>query len=234
MSETLTIYDLTFEVRRSSKRRAIGITIDRHGELILSAPLECPIEVIRRTAEDKYRWIYTRLAKKEMLFRPPRPKEFLTGESFSYLGYDYRLQVLAPSHYDSKTPPLSFQERWFLLREDEQRRGQEHFIKWYSEYGRQWIEQRVEYYARHIGVKPEGINIKDLGYRWGSCGRSNVLNFHWRIVQLPPAVIDYIVVHELAHLRETRHNRAFWGWVEQAMPNFAAQKQWLVENGNKF
>src|SRR6266516_4234747 len=105
MSETLIVHDLTFELRRSSKRKSIGITIDRRGELILSAPLECPQEVVQRTAEEKYRWIYTRLAKKEMLFRPPRPKEFLTGESFYYLGHSYRLQLLPVSRSDDVTPP---------------------------------------------------------------------------------------------------------------------------------
>lgn len=234
MSETLIVHDLTFELRRSSKRKSIGITIDRRGELILSAPLECPQEVVQRTAEEKYRWIYTRLAKKEMLFRPPRPKEFLTGESFYYLGHSYRLQVLSKTQYDTNTEPLHLQGGWFLLRADEREHGQQHFSKWYSEQGQSWIEQRVQLFARHVGVQPNGIVVRDLGYRWGSCGRTETLNFHWRVIQLPAVIIDYIVVHELVHLHEPRHNTAFWRRVEQAMPDFAEHKQWLAENGSRF
>jgi len=234
MSETLVVHDLIFELRRSDKRKSIGIIIDRRGELIISAPIACPREQIQHTAEEKYRWIYTRLAKKEMLFRPPRPKEFLTGESFPYLGYSYRLQLLPPTHYDSDTLPLRLSRGWFLLRGDERARGQEHFIKWYSEQGLVWLEQRVDLYARHVGVQPQGITVKDIGYRWGSCGHNDTLNFHWRVIQLPPIIIDYIVVHELVHLHEPRHNKIFWQRVEQALPDFAARKQWLAENGSRF
>lgn len=234
MHETLVIHDLTFELRRSSKRKSIGITIDRRGELILSAPLDCPREHIQRVAEEKYRWIYTRLAKKEMLFRLPRKKEYRTGESFCYLGYQYRLQVLAPSQQGPETPPLSFAGGWFLLREDEHCRAQEHFITWYSERAATWLEHRVADLAQHVGVAPEGISVRDLGYRWGSCGQSSTLNFHWRIAQLPPLMIDYIIVHELAHIDEPRHNAAFWRRVKQVISDFAERKQWLAENGSKF
>ncbi len=234
MGETLVIHDLTFELRRSSKRKSIGIMIDRRGELILSAPQECSHEHIKHVAEEKYRWIYTRLAKKEMLFRPPRQKEFLTGESFFYLGYNYRLQLLPLAQQDNNTPPLCFVGGWFLLREDERAQAQEHFITWYSIHALEWLEHRVTDLAQHVGVKPEGINVRDLGYRWGSCGHSSMLNFHWRIAQLPPLMIDYIIVHELAHIHEPRHNTAFWRRVKQVIPDFAERKQWLAENGSRF
>jgi len=234
MNEHVKVFDLTFELRRSSKRKRIGIIIDRRGELILATPLECPREVAQRIAEEKYRWIYTRLAKKEMLFRPQRSKEFLTGESFHYLGYSYCLQLLPSTQYDNDTPPLRLHKDWFLLRDDERARGQEHFIAWYSKQGLSWLAHRVELFALYVGVKPLGINVRDLGYRWGSCGRGDTLNFHWRVVQLPPILIDYIVVHELVHLHEPRHNATFWQLVEQAMPDFAQRKKWLAENGNRF
>ncbi len=92
----------------------------------------------------------------------------------------------------------------------------------------------MEDLSQHVGVKPESINVRDLGYRWGSCGQSSTLNFHWRIAQLPPLIIDYIVVHELVHIDEPRHNVAFWRRVKQAIPDFTERKQWLAENGSKF
>lgn len=233
-AETLTVYDLTFELRRSSKRKSIGIIIDRRGELILAAPQDCPREQVQRTAEERYRWIYTRLAKKEMLFRPPRPKQFMSGESFSYLGYLYRLQVLPVQKYDEDTPPLHLSGEWFLLRADERERGAQHFIEWYNTRGKLWLEPRVALLARHLGVTPRGITIRDLGYRWGSCGKLDMLHFHWRVVQLPPPIIDYIIVHELAHLEEPRHNAAFWRLVQRIQPEFATYKQWLAEQGSQY
>ena len=70
-----------------------------------------------------------------------------------------------------------------------------------------------------------------LGFHWGSCSRSGRLNFHWRTILLPPRIIEYGVAHELVHLRELRHNLEFWRRLERVIPDFAARKQWLAENG---
>lgn len=210
--------------------KGIVITIDRRGELILSVPLECHRELAQHIAEEMYDWIFTRLVKKEMLFRPSRTKEFVTRKSFFF--YNYHLQVL--SRYDSYTPPLCFQNDWFFLCEDEQVRGQQHFITWYTKQSITWLEQRVPYLAMHVVIKPQSMRVCDLGYRWGSCGRHDILNFHLRKIQLPTTIIDYIVVHELVQLYEPRINAAFWQRVEQAMPDFVKRILWLTENGSRF
>lgn len=75
--------------------------------------------------------------------------------------------------------------------------------------------------------------MQELGYRWGSCGEQ-ALNFHWRTLQLPPRIIDYVVLHELVHVLEPRHDSAFWQKVERAMPDYGARKEWLAEHGHQF
>jgi len=230
MRNNISVGDLTFELRRSEKRKTIGITIGRMGELILSAPLDCPQELIERAAEEKYRWIYTKLAQKEMLFKAPPTKVFVNGEGFYYLGRSYRLR-LVPAAGNSSSPLELYNER-FLLREDEVERGEEHFTRWYIAQGREWLQQRIDTFIHRIGAKPQGIKVQPLGYRWGSCGRGNILYFHWRTMLLPPPIIDYIVVHELVHLHEHHHKRSFWERVEQAMPDYAMRKRWLAENGS--
>jgi len=76
------------------------------------------------------------------------------------------------------------------------------------------------------------VQVRDLGYRWGSCGRG--VNVHWRTILLPPRYIDYILAHELVHLCEPRHNKRFWAALERVMPDFAERKQWLAEHGGRF
>src|SRR6266568_8427957 len=111
---TITIDNLTFELRRSCKLKTICITIGRMGELILSAPLDCPQESIERAVREKYRWIYTKLARKEMLFKTPVAKRFVDGEGFYYLGRSYRLRFVPALD----NPPLKLRNDRFLLRED--------------------------------------------------------------------------------------------------------------------
>ena len=78
------------------------------------------------------------------------------------------------------------------------------------------------------------VYVRDLGYRWASCGRNATLNFHWRVILLPPRIIEYLVVHELVHLSDPHHTREFWEHLERAMPDFAARKGWLGQHGGEF
>ena len=90
----------------------------------------------------------------------------------------------------------------------------------------------VDTFIHRVGVAPRGIRVQPLGYRWGSCGRNNTLYFHWRTILLPSPIIDYIIVHELVHLRERHHKQSFWERVEQALSDYASRKRWLAEYGN--
>jgi hypothetical protein len=117
------------------------------------------------------------------------------------------------------------------MRRDAAPRGQEHMRRWYARRAETWLGERVERFRRRIGVEPAGVAVQDLGYRWGSCGKGGRLYFHWRTILLPPRIVEYVVVHELAHLVEAHHTPAFWARVERAVPDFAGRKTWLAEHG---
>ena len=85
-----------------------------------------------------------------------------------------------------------------------------------------------------MGVFPARyVNVMDLGFKWGSCSADGTLNFHWRAAQLPPRIIDYIVVHELAHLKVPDHSTPFWREVEKALPDYAVHRDWLRQRGGE-
>ena len=109
--------------------------------------------------------------------------------------------------------------------------AREHFIRWYSERARIWLPARVAEYESRMEVKPAGVKVQDLGYRWGSCGKGHWLYFHWKSILLPAPIVEYVVVHEIAHLHEPHHTPAFWLRVERAMPDYARRKAWLAEHG---
>ncbi len=233
MPETLTVGDeLTFEVRRSTRRSTLGITVDRDGSLVLALPEECSLEEGRAFAEDKQFWIYTKLARRKLLRRPVRAKRYVEGEGHYYLGRSYRLRLIDDADPDV-SPLRLYQGRW-RLHADKCDQAAELFRAWYVSHGQRYMKKRVEGLAHRLEVIPAGVTVRPLGYRWGSCSPDGTLNFHWRTVLLPVRLVDYVVVHEMAHLHEPNHGDAFWKRVERAMPDYEQRKRELDEEGGGY
>ncbi len=230
MSEHLLVDDLSFEVRRSHRRATVGITVDRDGTLVVAVPDGSPLEQIERIVRGKLPWVYRKLAEKEIVGPPSRPKEFVAGEGFAYLGRHYRL-VLVDAPPGSVVPPLRLHHGRFRLDRNERPRAHEHFVAWYVSHGTPWLRRRVDLLRDRIGVEPRGVRVRELGHRWGSCSRDGWLNFHWRTVLLPPRIIDYVVAHEMVHLHEPNHGKEFWHRLERVMPDFAKRTEWLAQHG---
>ncbi|MBN9164552.1 MAG: metal-dependent hydrolase [Myxococcales bacterium 68-20] len=225
---TLTVDDLRFEIRRSPRRRSVQITVDRGGELLLSAPDFCSTRVMEQFVREKRFWIYTKLAEKEARATSPTTKHYMNGEGFPYLGRRYRL-LLVPD----QDAAVKLEHGRFKMRGAAAGAGRAHMVQWYTERARAWLTTRVERFRARIGVEPAGVSVQDLGYRWGSCGKGAKVYFHWRTILLPPRVVEYLVVHELVHLIEPHHTPAFWTRVERVMPDYASRKQWLAESGGQ-
>jgi predicted metal-dependent hydrolase len=226
--KALTVDDLRFEVRRSRRRTSVQITVDRGGELLLFAPEGCATRVLEQFVREQRFWIYTKLAEKSILGSPVPKKQFVSGEGLPYLGRSYRLLLV-----DALDTPVKLERGRFKLLRSAAEEGEAHMIRWYSQRGQTWLENRVARFLRRVGVEPVAVTVQNLGYRWGSCGKGGRLFFHWRTVLLPPSVIDYVVVHELVHLLETRHTQAFWSRVERVMPDYEQRKRWLAEQGRE-
>ena len=218
--------DLRFTIRRSARRRTMQITVERSGELFLSAPPHVSEAQLRAFVIEKRYWVYTKLAEKDRLQRLVPRKQFVGGEGFLYLGRSHRLKLV-----DDQDAPLKLANGRFLLSTDALPRAREQFIRWYSERARAWLATRVKEYQSRMEVSPTGVKVQDLGYRWGSCGKGEWLYFHWKSILLPARIAEYVVVHEMAHLHEPHHTPAFWLRVERAMPDYAQRKAWLAEHG---
>ena len=107
----------------------------------------------------------------------------------------------------------------------------EAFRQWFVDSAKRRIPLRVRHYAEKIGVLYNSVVISDMKYRWGSCTPNENLSFNWRLIKAPMHVIDYVVVHELAHLLEHNHGPRFWQHVKTQIPNFEASKNWLKGQG---
>lgn len=223
------IFDgLPFEMRGSDRRNTLEIAVDRDGGLLLYVPDGHESSVVSDFVRRKRLWIFTKLAEKNALRRPTPTKDYVSGEGFLYLGRSFRLLLV-----NKQTVPVKLEEGRFKMLRSTANDGRRHMARWYSERGQDWLERRVAPIARRMGVAPNGVAVRDLGYRWGSCNRRGTLYFNWKCMTLPPRYVDYVVTHELAHLIEPVHTTAFWLAVERAMPDFKGRKRWLAEHGHQ-
>ena len=213
----------------SAARRSIGITVDRDGSLIVKAPNDCDEADLAAFAHDKRMWVYRKLAEKDLLLSNRPEKSFVSGEGFTYLGRSYRL-LLA----DGRRDPVKLERGRLVMQRDipSWGRGAEAMIEWYRTRALRWFAGRVTPWAQRIGVTTPTIDIRDLGYRWGSLGKNERLNFHWATIQLAPALVDYVIVHELTHVHVPNHSPEFWAGVERAMPSYQPAKSRLARLGS--
>lgn len=209
-----------------SQRRTIALQVCPDAAVIIRAPFRVSDAYINRFVESKRRWI----ARKQELVRQrrcsAREKEFVTGEEFMYLGQTYKLYV-----QPEQSMPLLFDSAFYLAQECRSRAGKE-FIKWYRQQARARITERVNLCSSQAGLRYQQIRISGARKRWGSCSRANNLNFSWRLVMAPPAVIDYVVAHEVAHLEHKNHSRNFWNKVMVLDPDYQQHRKWLRLNGH--
>lgn len=229
MNETLHIANLDFEVRRGPRRKTLGLTVDRAGELVVHAPKSASEEELRKWVDRKLLWVHRKLALKQDLNSAARPPEFVSGESFFYLGKSYRLRVT-----DGGEAPLQFNGEWFVLRRSERDQAAQHFRRWYLANGTPWLTNRVATWESRVSAQPVRVRVCDLGYHWGSCGKKGSLNFNWRLLQLPVRLIDYIVVHELVHLLEHNHTREYWKIMDRALPDWKNRKRGLEDTWHSY
>ncbi|OGH59589.1 MAG: metal-dependent hydrolase [Candidatus Lindowbacteria bacterium RIFCSPLOWO2_12_FULL_62_27] len=228
MTETLEVGGLVFEVRRSVRRKTLGLTVDRGGELVVHAPAKADAVELARWTNRKLLWVHRKLALKEEAVPKLQAPEYVSGEAFCYLGRRFGLKVV-----EKQERPLHFDGNRFMLRRDA-RPAEEHFRRWYVETGTDWIRRRVERLSSRAASNPPRIEVRDLGFRWGSCGKNDILYFNWKVLQLPVRLVDYIILHELVHLREGHHGPEFWKALGRAVPDWQKRKDALARKAKDY
>ncbi|MDP9412726.1 MAG: M48 family metallopeptidase [Pseudomonadota bacterium] len=236
MKQTLEVDGLTFRVARSARRKTIGLSVDRNASLVAHLPENTSTATASEAIRGKLVWVYQKLAEHRSavngdVFRRP---EFVDGESFYLLGNHYRLKLVDPSPTQKSIPTIRFVGDRLLFRRSQVEAGDKRIAEYYMRAGRRFINDAVARWAPILGVTPaQYVNVMDLGFRWGSCSADGTLNFHWRTMQLPARVIDYIVVHELGHLKVRDHSSAFWQEVGRALPDYPSLRAWLRQKGGE-
>lgn len=206
-----------------SHRQSIGLQITPSGELVVHAPHLIPKFFIERFLDDKKEWIEKGMAQVQKHPRTSKRK-YEEGEEFLYLGKSYQLHFGNFKDIHIKDN-LNF-PKVLEFRIKKELEG------WYIRKAKEIITARVEHYAKEIGTSYKNLRFSETTSKWGTCFADNSLQFRWKLIMAPQMVLDYVVIHELAHTIEHNHSRDFWNIVRRFTPAYRQHRDWLNKNAH--
>ncbi|MEV6531530.1 SprT family zinc-dependent metalloprotease [Streptomyces sp. NPDC051639] len=224
-----------FVVALSARRRRLGLTVERDGTLTLRVPVGCEAVRVEDFVRQSRGWVESKLQLRAQ-HRPAHPlREFRDGESFRYLGREYRLLLV-----DEGMAPLRL--RAGRLRMDkavaaEPGQARRDLIAWYRKSGLRWSQGRLQPWAARMEVSEPTVTVRDVGNRWGIYrpveGGPGTMALHWAVFQLPAHLVDYVIAHELAHIKVSGHGADYWTLLKRAIPECHARKEELDDLGRR-
>ncbi|MBF7097414.1 M48 family metallopeptidase [Alkalibacter mobilis] len=224
----LSIGEIEYNVVKR-KRKTAEIKIDSKGVITLTVPHHIDDARINKMISDKIHWI---INKKSLIVeknRKIKPVNFQQGDQLNFLGNKYTLNICGVKSNKSR---IDFVEEKIVFEGPicDRKIIKDELVKWYKIQGREIISSRVGFYSKYFDHIPTEIKVKEQKKRWGSCTYDNKLLFNWRIIMAPMEIIDYIVVHEMSHMKHKNHSRDFWCEVNRVYPEYKNCKDWLKEN----
>ncbi|MBU0580228.1 MAG: M48 family metallopeptidase [Candidatus Margulisbacteria bacterium] len=208
-----------------SRRRSIALEIAPDAQLVVRAPFFTLPGQIETFIKTKSKWILTTQQKIRSRNIQFKKKLFLSGEKFLFLGKEFALSVV-----EGLRTPLTF-DNGFLLSAEYSKQAKETFIQWYKAEAYKIFNSRTVQLAAAYDLSCQKVKINSARTRWGSCTSRGNINFSWRLIMAPLNVIDYVIVHELAHLKHKNHRKHFWQMVKKICPEFKKHRNWLKNNG---
>ena len=213
-------------VETAGPSRKAHLTIERDGSLRLRAAEDVGTDELQQFLVAKRAWIYRKLAEKETLRYQPLTKELVDGEGFLYLGRSHRLQIR-----DTVDDRVHLNRGRLILPASLLADGYAAIINWYQTRGHAWLRPRIGGWTQRLRVETAVLDVSGLGHKWGAAEPSGRVRIHWAAMQLRPALVDYVLAHELAHLREPHHGPAFWSLLDRVLPDADERKAELARTG---
>lgn len=215
------------EVVRTNRTKSADVRVE-DGVVSVVVPKTLELDRINKILDDKRQWIKNKI----YLHRDAQPnttKEFVSGESFAYLGRNYRLKVV-----DGHFKPVKLVQGRLVITvpnpKEYPHMVRNALVRWYKQHAELKLNEKIKRYAAIVGVEPESVGIKNFKSRWGSCSAKGHIDFNWKIIMAPNRMVDYVVIHELCHLKHHDHSPKFWKEVERVVPDYQACKEWLKVN----
>jgi hypothetical protein len=226
---------IPYAIRRSSRRGTVAVTIDPHAGVVLMAPATAPVAQLDRVVHAKAPWIVEKLRKRSDRPPPLPAREFVNGETFLYLGRQYRLRV---ERRADEAGENGLRRGWLVVRvpaaaEASMITGhvREALVSWYRTHAAEKLSERASVWAEKLGMREPRVLVREPRNRWGSCDAKGTVRLNWRVIQAPMRLVDYVVAHELVHLQHPDHTSGFWATLGWVMPDYDARKDGLKKLG---
>lgn len=218
---------VTYTLKRSGKRRSIGLRIDDRG-LTVSMPLRASEKWLHSVLNEKAAWVVEKLGSWQD--RKPSIPQWLDGEKIAFRGETFTLRIIT-GLFASPAQLHGEQLHIHVVDAADAIKIEKVVTQWYRREAEQVFRECVAHYAPLMQVQPRQIKLSSAQTQWGSCTSRGVVRFNWQLVRMPLHLIDYVVVHELAHLVEMNHSAAFWRVVKSACPDYAQCRAELRRHG---
>jgi hypothetical protein len=209
--------EVSYWLRRSARCRGVNLRVDERG-LVVSAPERISERHLHGVLHDAAQWVLAKLAHwQEWQMRRPAPPQLRDGAVLEFLGAPLPLALRA-GRYGAARDLFSLLVS--VPRPDDEARVRKQVSAWYRDEALRHFPERIAHYAGQLAVRADKLVVSEAKTRWGSCNARGEIRLSWRLMQAPPHLVDYVVAHELAHLRELNHSPRFWELVARVYPQY--------------
>ena len=222
--------EIPYSIRRGRREKTVAVGVDPVDGVLVRAPAAMPVVELDEIVHRKARWILERRRRVEDLPPEPSPREFVGGETFRYLGRQYRLRL------DKRGDRVRLKHGKLHVPAPQRAAAttvRAQLVSWYRDHAEARLPNLVATWAEKLGLMPRAVLIRDQRKRWGSVDASRNVRLNWRIIQAPAPLVDYVVVHELVHLRYEKHTRGFWASVGTAISDYESRRERLRHMGRE-
>lgn len=221
---------MEYEILRSSRASSLKISLDSATGVKVTVPAKLKVREIEPLLRQRAGWIFAKMSALSRLAGCPLPRRFAGGDMFFYLGQRYALKI-----NEGLAPGVDVRGGELIVTCPAGGAGPEFIraalVEWYQAQARELVGERVNLLAGRLGLRPARVRIKEQKTLWGSCSGQGSLNFNWKLVMAPPEAVDYVVIHELCHLKRMDHSPDFWRLVADYCPDFQVHRSWLRKYG---
>jgi len=216
-----------------SKRKNVSISVEPNSNVRVKAPINISDDEVLEVVKGKSRWITQKLFEIREIETRRYRRAYVNGETFTYLGRRYSLQLVDDESI--KIPVVKFYRGKLYVTTSTRDEAiiRTAIVGWYKEKAKEKIPERVTYYEKFFLEKRGDIIVKEQKKRWASCTKDGTLMFNWKDIIAPANILDYIIVHEMCHLRYMNHSKEFWEMLGRVLPDYERRKEWLKNNGVK-
>jgi predicted metal-dependent hydrolase len=222
-----------YTICRSARRRTISIEV-KSAQVIVRAPTATSAAWLHKVVREKTRWIQQKLAQQQMLLDAIPTREYCPGAVFPYMGRELTLvtgsATLARADLRESQLQVLLSRRSRLEPQEQTRRL---VAGWYQQQALALLTDKTDQLCARMGLVHSGVSIRATRSKWGHCTSRGAIQYNWQIILAPEPVVDYLVAHEVCHLRHHNHSRAFWQLVASVCLDYEKKRSWLKNNGQQ-